>query len=344
MGGGFWSAVREVLGMFKSSIAGIALPAGIAVLLSTALVAHAEIIGGGGRAKTDCLAVFDVPVDLPQRRWICTDGDACDGDGEINGECVFPVAVCANSTFDPSCTLQGVAAIDVEHSQDNGDPRFDPDFQAIQSRIDNQISPPTSDADSCTTATNVTVRVKGPFANNRCRREKKTIRMDTRSQFIDGVVTTETDSLHLSCAPAPNSCIPSSLFDSTYDRIQTQVFNTSCAVSGCHDSETTQANLLLEVGAAIGSLVNVVPTNGAAQAAGWLRVNQTVAPDGNGENGDGDAATSLLFHKVNGTLQAGMGSQMPLGQPKLNPLLIEIIRLWIEAGAPAVGWVPGTDQ
>ena len=36
--------------------------------------------------------------------------------------------------------------------------------------------------------------------------------------------------------------------------------------------------------------------------------------------------------------------QMPLGEPKLNALLIEIIRLWIEAGAPEIGWVPGTDQ
>jgi hypothetical protein len=306
--------------------------------------AGGEIIGGGGRAKTDCLTVFDVPVDLPGRRWVCTDGDPCDADGEVNGQCVFPVAVCANSTFDPACTLQGVADIEVEHSQDNGDPEFDPDFQAIQSRIDNQIDPPTSDPDSCTTPTNVTIRVKGPFANNRCLRERKKIEIETRSQFIDGKVYKEIDSLRLSCVPAPDSCVPTSLFDSTYDRIQTQVFDQSCAVSGCHDSETMQANLLLEVGAALGSLVNVTPTNGAAQAAGWLRVTQTVAPDVNGENGAGDAETSLLFHKVNGTLQPGMGSRMPLGQPPLNDLLTEIIRLWIEAGAPANGWVPGTDQ
>lgn len=330
--------------MFQPKIGKRALALLAAVLALGATPASGVIVGGGGRARTDCLAVFEVPVPLSQRRWTCTDGDPCDADGTINGQCVFSVGICANSTFDPVCSLQGVSSIEVEHSQDNGDPLFDPDFQAIQSRIDNQIAPPTADPDSCTTPTNVTVRLKGPFGNNRCFRARKSIDLDTRSQLIDGKIHNEIDSLRLSCLPAPDSCVPTSLFDSTFDRIQTQVFNQSCALSGCHDSQTTQAGLLLEVGASLGSLVNVVPTNGAAQAAGWLRVAQTVPPDMNGENGVGDADTSLLFNKVNGSLQPGMGSQMPLGQPKLNALLIEIIRLWIEAGAPEVGWVPGTDQ
>lgn len=316
----------------------------LAVILLLAEPAQAGIVGGGGRAKTDCLAVFDVPVALAQRRWICTDGDDCDGDGEVNGQCVFPIRVCANSSFDPTCDLRGVAAIDIDHALDNGDPRFDPDFQAMQSRINNQISPPTGDPDVCTTSTNVTIRVKGPFANNRCIRERKTIRMRSRSELIDGRVVYDLDTLRLSCVPAPNSCVPTSLFDSTYDRVQTQIFNASCAVSGCHDSQTMQANLLLEVGASLGALVNVVPTNGAAQAAGWLRVTRTIEPDANGENGSGDSGTSYLFRKVNGSLLPGTGAQMPLGRPKLNPVLIEILRLWIEAGAPATGWVPGTDQ
>jgi hypothetical protein len=35
---------------------------------------------------------------------------------------------------------------------------------------------------------------------------------------------------------------------------------------------------------------------------------------------------------------------MPLGRPPLAANLIEIIRLWILAGAPETGWVPGTDS
>jgi hypothetical protein len=33
---------------------------------------------------------------------------------------------------------------------------------------------------------------------------------------------------------------------------------------------------------------------------------------------------------------------MPLIGAKVDDHLIEIIRLWIEDGAPATGWVPGT--
>ena len=34
---------------------------------------------------------------------------------------------------------------------------------------------------------------------------------------------------------------------------------------------------------------------------------------------------------------------MPNSKPKLNASLINVIQLWIDAGAPPTGWVPGTD-
>jgi hypothetical protein len=34
---------------------------------------------------------------------------------------------------------------------------------------------------------------------------------------------------------------------------------------------------------------------------------------------------------------------MPLDRPKLDKSLIDVITLWVAAGAPAAGWVPGTD-
>ena len=39
---------------------------------------------------------------------------------------------------------------------------------------------------------------------------------------------------------------------------------------------------------------------------------------------------------------ASFGGRMPLGKPKLNKTLINAIQLWIAAGAPDTGWVPGT--
>ncbi len=315
-----------------------------APLFLVTTTARAGIVAGGGPRATDCLTVFDVPAALTQRRWTCTDGDACDSDGEINGRCVFPVSLCANSSFDPRCTLRGVAAIRVEHAADNGDPLFDPGFQALQSRADSQLDPPTAASDTCTTPSGITVAVQGPFANGRCDAGRKVLRVSARSEFVLGVSRTDSDTLRLDCQPAPGSCTPTIVFDSTFERIQAQVFAASCALGGCHDSEGMSGGLLLESGASLTSLVGVDPQNATARARVWKRITQTVPPDLAGEGGAGDPAASFLFAKLAGALEPGLGSPMPLGKPRVQPSLVEIIRLWIEAGAPRNGWVAGTDQ
>jgi hypothetical protein len=296
--------------------------------------AEAVITGGGGSTRTDCLAVFDAAVNFPPSRpkhIVCVDGDPCDADGVVDGVCSFQVAVCANSTFDPRCTLAGVQTITVDHALDNGEPRFDPDFQALQTRIDSGIDLPTTDADQCTLPATLRVDLRGPFPNHRCGRSRKTIVMRTVSTVIDGRVYREKDKLRLTCEPAPGPCDPQALFGGTFDRIQRQIFDRSCAVSGCHDSQTVRAGLLLETGASLSNLVGFVPTNGAAAGAGWKRV----AP--------GDPATSLLFHKLKGDLPDGYGKRMPFGRRRLDRYLIDIVELWIAAGTPDSGWVPGTD-
>jgi hypothetical protein len=309
-----------------------------AALLAVAAGASATIVGGGGSARTDCLAVLDAPVNAPAskpRNVRCVDGDpACDADGVVNGGCRFPVAVCANSTFDPECTLSEVQSITVEHAADNGDPDFDPEFQALQARITNEIAPPTDDVDECTDATNIIVPIIGPFGD-RCRKRSKQLKLTSVSQVIAGQIYTDKDRLKLTCDPAPSGCDAQTLFTGTFDRIQRQIFDQSCAVSGCHDSQTMQAGMLLEAGAAHTNLVGVTPTNGAAAAAGWKRVN-LLGP------GSGDPETSLLFHKLIGP-PPGFGSRMPLDRGRLNSTLIDVIELWIAAGAPETGWVPGTD-
>jgi hypothetical protein len=302
--------------------------------------AQALVVGGGGSARSDCLAVFDAPANLPAgkpRHIRCADGDPCDGDGLVDGGCDFAVAVCANSTFDARCTLQGVESVVVEHAEDNGDPDFDPAFQALQSRIDNALDPlPTSDPDLCSGFTSIRVTLAGPFANDRCLTSKKKLRVVTESTPIDGRVYRDTDTMKLICDPAPAGCDPQQLFTGTFDRIQRQIFNQSCALSSCHDSESEAGNLLLEVGAAHGNLVGVTPSNGAAVAAGWKRVTVLDATSG-------DPATSFLLHKLTGDIDASFGERMPRGLPKLDQILIDIVELWIAAGAPETGWVPGTD-
>jgi hypothetical protein len=315
----------------------------VAILMAIALVLPSRtgaIVFGGGSPKTDCLSVFNAAANYPVSRpksIRCVDGDPCDVDGEVNGSCQFQVGVCANDPGDGRCTLVGVGvqSITVDHALDDGDRKFDPEFQALQSRIDNAIDPPTTDS-SCTTPTNMHVPVQGPFAGNSCKRGRKDIRLTAISQPSGGKLYKDKDKFQLVCDPAPVGCDPADLYDGTFDRIQRQIFNQTCAVSGCHDSQSQAGDMILEVGASYGNLVDATPDNSVAAAAGWKRV-MTTGPS------SGDPNTSFIYHKLTGDLDPGMGQRMPLVGPSLDPTLIEIIRLWIEAGAPATGWVAGTD-
>ncbi len=308
------------------------------VSLWAAMPAHAVVYGGGGSSRTDCLLVLDGPLNDPPTRpkkIRCTDGDtSCDGDGVVNGVCTFAVAVCANSTFDPlRCTANGVNSITVDHALDNGDPKFDVDFQALQSRIKSQIETPTTSPDRCTTPANIRVFVQGPFPGDVCKGAKKQIKITTLSTPQLGKVTKDTDKLKLTCDPAV-PCDPGTIFGGTYDRIQKQIFNQSCALSGCHDSQTQKGNMLLESAGSYSNIVDVVPSNLIAAGRGWKRI------DGANANPD----TSFMFHKLTGDLDDhDLGERMPFKRRKLDDFLIDILRLWIEAGAPQAGWVPGTD-
>lgn len=316
-----------------------------AALLLGMTPARATEVGGGGSSKVDCLATFDASVNTPlnkPRNIRCADGDpTCDMDGIVNGQCHFRVAVCANSTFNPSaCTLNGVDLITVEHSADNGDPKFDPQFQALQTRINSDIGPyPNEDADTCTTATNFFVAIKGPFKDDKCKKNKKQIRLVTESKILMGTIYVDKDKIDLTCDPPVGGCDPGTIFTSTYDRVQRQIFNQTCAVSGCHDSNAfmNSGDLLLEASAFPGNLINRTPDNADASALGWKRITQ-LSPT------SGDAATSYILHKVNGDFPgSGFGDRMPKDRPKLDATLINVLTLWIEAGAPDMGWVPGTD-
>ncbi len=304
--------------------------------------AEAEIFGGLGSRKTDCLLVLDTPVNDPvdkPKRIRCTDGDpTCDADGTVNGTCVFPTSVCANSTFDSeSCSLTGLEFSFIEHSEDNGDRKFDPEFQALQARIDNELDLPTVTPDDCTGFTNITIAVQGPFPGKGCRRGKKQMKIESESLVISGRRYLDKDKLKMYCEPAPLMCDAQTFFSGTFDRIQEQIFDVSCALGGCHDSEGNAGGLLLEQGTSYGALVDVDPVNAAALMAGFKRVATIDAQSG-------DPETSFLFRKITGQLGAGQGNRMPIGGKKVSSGFRDILERWILSGAPETGWVPGTDE
>jgi hypothetical protein len=331
----------------------VCLASGAGLLAQGALAAPVEV-GGGGPKSTDCLTTFIADVNTPAvnpRNVTCTDGDpACDidgGGGVVDGVCHIQLRVCANSTFSSSCSLNGVDTITVEHAADDGlDPKFDTSFQALQTRVESDLDltdPAGSQlSDQCTNLATIEVPIRYPLgARDSCGPKTKRVRLITQSKLFSGRSYRDVDTMRLKCVPASgNVCDPQTLFTGTFDRVQRQIFNQSCAVGTCHDSQShVQAgNLLLETGSSLGNTINVQPVNGSAMGAGWRRIAITT-PDVLG-----DPEASYLYHKIKGDLpDATYGARMPYKRAKLPASIIEIMRLWILAGAPQTGWVSGTD-
>ena len=156
---------------------------------------------------------------------------------------------------------------------------------------------------------------------------------DSRSQTeqssdpgVDGGVKTDGGSSSTAAdarVPPPDG-IPEGLapcdeapYHSDFTFVQDKIFSVSCAVSGCHDSNTPSAGMDLSLGKAHASLVNVPST----QFDGWMRVTP------------GSSTDSLLMVEVGGEAGPELEGTMPWGQPKLCDPLIDAMRRWIIAGA-----------
>jgi hypothetical protein len=89
------------------------------------------------------------------------------------------------------------------------------------------------------------------------------------------------------------------------------IFNSRCAISGCHVAPTPTAGLVLSAGVSYGNLVNV-PTQ-------VFTPGVRVTP--------GDLSNSVMWL----LLQSGM---MPATGGRITATQLEIIRIWIEDGTP----------
>ena len=98
----------------------------------------------------------------------------------------------------------------------------------------------------------------------------------------------------------------------TFDLVQKTVFNGSCALSGCHRNNVAPD---LSAGRAYADIVNVKSSRGMA----------LVEP--------GDPDNSYLYLKIVADAEIS-GRRMPPGGPYLTAEEIEVVRTWIERGAP----------
>jgi hypothetical protein len=100
-----WDNPRRSQGRVIMNQGRLALAAAFGLLLAVARVSPAVRIPGGGPAKTECYAEFEVENGaLAGKTTIdCTDGAACDADSACDGRCIFRVAVCLNQTDISAC-------------------------------------------------------------------------------------------------------------------------------------------------------------------------------------------------------------------------------------------------
>ena len=103
----------------------------------------------------------------------------------------------------------------------------------------------------------------------------------------------------------------------TFTAVQTQIFSASCAFSGCHGGGSSSAGLNLQQGQAYDNIVDVPST----QQGSLDRIEPN------------DPDSSYLYLKVIGDASI-TGSRMPRGGPALDQELIDLLRDWIERGAP----------
>ena len=109
--------------------------------------------------------------------------------------------------------------------------------------------------------------------------------------------------------PTPTASAPLSKLSD----IQSKVFNTSCALSGCHGSTNNQANLLLTDGNSFSNLVNV-------QSVLFPQFKRVVP----------DSSSNSLLIKI---LKGEVSPRMPLNRNPLSAAVIDSIAKWIDNGA-----------
>jgi hypothetical protein len=157
-------------------------------------------VPGFGSKTTECFVEYDgVVLNFPPtkpKQVRCTDGDACDADGLINGSCQFVLSACLNNTDPnfPDCVPSDIATFEVKN-KDPLHPRFDPELQVLADAV-GALGLPTS-ASVCAAPVTMTVPLrvkKGVF-----RKDKKRV---VSKAFTSGGQK-DADKIKLFCEPSP---------------------------------------------------------------------------------------------------------------------------------------------
>ena len=130
---------------------------------------------------------------------------------------------------------------------------------------------------------------------------------------------TVTDEFGLSDPSPPTLTMtvnPQTGMEAIFTRVQNEIFNPSCALSGCHSAGSAAQDLSLAEGQAFGNIVNVPSSVQGSK--------DRIEP--------GDPNNSYLYLKVIGDPSIS-GVQMPRFRTPLSQELQDLLKDWIEAGA-----------
>jgi len=342
--------------------------AALAVLICLApqhALAHSDpsqdgLIDGGGNAKTDCVSKFQTGLELnypvapkKSKELRCTDGDlACDSDGAVNGSCTIEVGLCLADDEDmPLCTPAGVPPGGVEViKKPVGHPRYDAALQTLQDEVDLMLGASgvpcdTPGPENCLRCTDATVPVTASLASKSGKKKIK-LKVTTEPAPPKNKPIKDVDKLKLRCVECETA--------STFEHIADVVFKTGCAASQvCHSGGAGAGGLNLDIGeigaaALYDELLTEAPSAVGASPLSMARIFA-------GDPGLGTAGSaSLLYEKLlrtNGELDqlctsggqaAGcLGQSMPPSTDEFSTGKLELLKTWIEAGAPIDTWVPG---
>lgn len=108
----------------------------------------------------------------------------------------------------------------------------------------------------------------------------------------------------------------------TFSKVQRMVFSQACSFRTCHSTAGHKGNLVLESGKAYGNLVNVEPDNASARE----RLKKRVIP--------GNPQGSFIMDKLEARLESDEGDPMPQNLGMLSQDEIDLVRGWIQRGAP----------
>ena len=155
----------------------------------------AKLVPGGSRAGTECihelygLELVATRPDQTPRSAICVDGDACDADGVVNDQCVFPVGFCFKVTDPrfPTCPNNNVSDVAITSRPTSAG------LTALSEQI--QATLPIT-APSCFFSDGITVAVKTTTRGKRSGSGKVNVRAATAAGR-------DNDTVRLVCQPAP---------------------------------------------------------------------------------------------------------------------------------------------